>query len=290
MNMVIKAINLDELDVDDEWNCRGTISPIDIGALAENIKEQGLLQPGVVMPHPDPNSGYKYKLVAGFRRHLAIKYLKQKTYNCVVKEGISDSDAMFLNLNENLQREDLNILQEAKAIDKIKSSGFNQGRKDCAKKLGKSEGWIQIREMLLDLPSLIQQEVVVGLITQTEVRELNTVLKKQGEKACFEVAKEIKVAKLAGRKPRIKKKKNRHKIKERNRNEIFEMMADLNDSIPYIIGDTLYLWPKFAAWAAGNISDNELFEFCKKFCDQEGFTWTLPVCDAREVVPGIDDD
>lgn len=282
-NMDVKNINMDDIDADDEFNCRGTISPVDVASLAQDIKERGLIAPGVVMPHPKPESGCKYKLVAGFRRHMAHKVLGKKLYPCVIREDLTDEDAMFINLNENIQRSELNILQEARTLAKIKRYFPRIGRKGCAQKLGMSEGWVQMREMLLNLPVEVQQEVAVGLIKQADIRDLNNILRTEGKERCYEAAKEIKKAKLAGRKPRIKKKKNRDIIRERKRDEIFEMMADINDSIPYKKDDKLYLWPKVLAWAAAEISDNDLFDFCKKFADQEGFTWVVPVAESRGV-------
>ena len=282
--MEVTNINLTDIDADDEFNCRGVISPVDVATLADNIKQKGLIQPGVVMPHPKADSGFKYKLVAGFRRRMAMKVLGRKQYPCVIREDLTEEDAMFMNLNENIQRSELNILQEAKTIQKIKFYSPKIGREGCAKKLGTSPGWVQIREMLLNLPDEIQQEVVVGLITQTQVRELTSIKRHEGVERCFEAAREMKKAKQAGRKPRIKKKKDRNRIKERKRDEIFEMMADINDSVPYQNAGSFYLWPKVMAWAAAEISDNELFAFCKKFCEQEGHTWMTPECDARDVV------
>ena len=282
-------VPIGEIDADDDFNCRGTIAPVDVSSLAQDIREEGLLQPGIVMPHPDPNSGYKYKLVAGFRRRMACKVLGFKEFWVVVK-NIADEDAMFLNLNENIQRAQLSILQEARAIHKIKVKNPKIGREGCAKKLGMSPGWVQVREQLLNLPVEVQNEVDAGIITQTQIRELNVVMRKEGVQRCYEVAREIKKAKQAGRKPRVKKKKDRTAIRERKRSEIFEMMADINDSIPYKDKDgNYYLWPRALAWASGQISDAELFETCEAFAKKNGHIWSEPSCDAREEEPTLDD-
>lgn len=280
-DMEIVQIPLDEIDADDEFNCRGSITPMDVRSLADNIQKLGLLQAGVVMPHPNPSSGYKYKLIAGYRRRYAVKLLGHKTFSCYIKEDINEEDAMFLNLNENIQRQQLSILQEAKAIAKIKVHNPKANRAYCAKALGMGEGWVQIREYLLNLPPEVQQEVNAGLITQAQIRELNNVIRHEGKERCYEVAKEMKKAKLAGRKPRIKMKKNRDAKRERKRTEIFDMMADINDSIPYKSHDgTYYLWAKTMSWCAGEISDNDLFEACKQFCEDNGHNWSAPDCDA----------
>ena len=287
MSMVVENIKIDQIDADEDFNCRGAIAPIDVSELAQNIKEHGLLQPGIVMPHPDETSEYSYKLVAGFRRRYACKIIGMKDFPCVVKHELTMDDAMFFNLNENIQRQDLTILQEALAVAKIKAYNPKANREYCASKLGMSPGWVQMREMLLNLPSEVQMEVNAGLITQSQIRELNNVKRKEGVERCYEVAKEMKKAKLAGRKPRVMKKKNREAKRERKRPEIFEMMADINDSIPYEDGGIKYLWPKVMSWCAGEITDNELFEFCKEFCDGNDHNWMVPACDAREEVAGL---
>ncbi|TRZ53745.1 MAG: ParB/RepB/Spo0J family partition protein [Dehalococcoidia bacterium] len=282
--MNVMSINLDDIDADEEFNCRGAIAPIDVASLAEDIQLRGLIAPGVVIPHPDPEeSGFKYKLIAGFRRRMALKVLGLKMYDCAVHEDLSADDAMYLNLNENIQRSDLTIMQEALAIAKIKKHNPGTSRTGCAEKLGMSPGWVQLREQLLNLPPEIQQEVVVGIITQTQIRELNTVLRREGKERCYEIAKEIKKAKIAGRKPRIIKKKNRYVAKARKKEEIFEMMADMNDSIPYKDADGDYhLWPRALAWASGQITDSELFETCERFATKRGITWRAPSCDLQE--------
>jgi len=283
-NMNVKDILLSDIDADDDFNCRGNIAPIDVSDLATDIEAQGLLMPGIVMLHPDESSTFKYKLVAGFRRRKAIEILGRKTFSCNIREEMKDEDSMFVNLSENIQRCDLSIMQEATAIAKIKAKFPGANREYCAERLKKSPGWVQVREQLLCLPPEIQQEVAAGIITQSQIRELNTVLKKEGKERCYEVAKEIKKAKTAGRKPRIMKKKNRDAIRERKRPEIFEMLADMNDSLPY--SDDL--WPKAMAWCAGEISDNILFEACAAFAKRNGGIWSTPDCDARDHVPGLD--
>lgn len=273
----VMDIPMSEIDVDDDFNCRdGAITPFDIKELAEDIQREGLISPGVVAPISKPNSDYKYRLISGFRRHLALKILKWEKYPCVVKEGLSEADAIFMNLNENIQRKNLDILQEAKAIQKIIIKYGMSSRKECAEKLGKTEGWIQIRSMLLDLPHEIQLEVVNNIITQKQIRQLYTILIHESKEKCIETAKIMKLAKQTGHKPRTKKKNNINTIRVRKPEEIFEMMEDINSSIPYSIEGKVSLWPKTLAWAAGQIPDSDLFDCCKKYAEQNNLTWVLP--------------
>ena len=281
MNVI--EVLIKDIDADDDFNCRGQIAPIDVNTLAQNIKEIGIQQPGIIMPHPDPSKGFKYKLVAGFRRRMALIILKHTRYPCVLKDNMTDDDAMFFNLNENIQREQLTIMQEALSIGKIRVNNPLMNRDAIAVKLGKGSGWVQIRVMLLELPPEVQQEVNAGLISQLQVRELHTIRLKEGTEKCYEVAKEMKSAKKAGRKPRIKKKVNRNSKRERKRVEIFNMLADINESIPFKNPDgSPSLWSRTLAWASGEISDKELFESCQDFCKHYDIIWSDP--DAAYVV------
>lgn len=272
--MEVVNIPINEIDADDDFNCRGTISPIDVAALAKDIEAEGLINPGTVILHPDPAKGFKYKLIAGFRRFMAMRMLKRDVYPCSIRDSMSEDQAMIFNLNENIQRSELNIVQEAVALAKIKAINPGLSREQCAEKLGTSCGWVQIREMLLKLPVEVQKEVVAKMITHNQVRELYTVSLKEGTARVYEVAKQLKDARMAGRKARIKKKINRDLKHAQSRAEVFDMLDIMCNCIPFKNPDgSPLLWGKCMSWAAGEISDNELFEACKKFCDFYDLPW-----------------
>jgi ParB family chromosome partitioning protein len=114
-----QTASLDDIRVDTDFNCRGAITPISVHELANNIRTAGLIEPVVVRPYD--KDGFKYDLVAGFRRTQAFKNLRAnepEKYSeiPVVIKNVTLAEAKILNLIENIHREDLNILQEARAL------------------------------------------------------------------------------------------------------------------------------------------------------------------------------
>jgi len=263
-------IPLKEILADEEFNCRGFIAPIDVVNLAKDIEQNGLIQPVTVVELPS-GMDYKYKLIAGYRRFMAHKIIKKLTINAICNPAMSDEKkARLFNLSENLQRCDLNILQEAKAISRLVELGMSI--EWIAKELSKSYGWVQVRTYLLALPEPIQAEVAQGYIAQLQIRDLYTIYKNHGEEQAILATKQLKEAKARGeagvRLKNTQKQKNAKRM--RNRHEILEMLFHIQDAL----GNGLYT--RCLAWAAGEISDNDLFGDLKHFAEKEGTTYLLP--------------
>lgn len=164
----IYDLPMKEIYADLTFNCRGHIDPASCAELAKDIKNKGLVQPVMVQPY-DKVPGKKFRIVMGHRRHMAHQINHAETIRAIVKEGLSDLDARVLNICENIQRQDLNILQEAMSIDSLRRGGWNELQ--TADKIGMSRGWVQVRFMLLDLPIEIQHEAAAGLIPQSAIRK-----------------------------------------------------------------------------------------------------------------------
>lgn len=277
MDATIAKIPLDEIHDDKEFNCRGHIAPIDVVDLAKDINENGLIQPVTVMEYTDDQkakTGYKYLLIAGYRRFLAHRVNKEPTIPAIVRHDILDeAHAKLLNLSENLKRADLNILQEAKAIERLKELGFTEAM--TAEKLSMSRGWVQIRFMVLKLPEVVQQEIAAGFLSQTQIRQAYTNYRRGGKEACFESVRKMKDARLKGEKTvRVGRKKDPEKERaakrQRKRNEIFELM----DHIRPAIGNGLHT--RCLAWCAGEISTEELYASIKAYADANNISYTIP--------------
>jgi hypothetical protein len=134
-----------------------------------------------------------------------------------------------------------------------------------------SQGWVQIRFMLLDLPVEVQREVAAGLFNHAQIRELYTVFNQGGETACFEAAKELKEAKSRGRKITVDPNKKKPSAKRhRTRAEIFEMMSLIQSNL----GNGLFT--RCLAWAAGEISDADLYCDLKEKAKQDNRIFNLP--------------
>ena len=134
--------------------------------LAESIKKHGVLQP-VVLRKIENN---KYELVAGERRWRAAQLAGLKQIPAVVKE-FSDEEATVVALMENLQREDLNPLEQAKALKRLIEE-FNLTQEEVAENLAKSRTYVTNLLRLLNLPPVIQEMVEKGELTYGHARAL----------------------------------------------------------------------------------------------------------------------
>lgn len=252
MDTEITNIALADIDADDLWNTRGMIAPGQIVGLAQSIERTGLLQPVVVRTNA---AGAKrpYTLVAGFRRYHAHRFLNRDTIAAVIKGNISDLDALLINLLENLDRQNLDIGQEAEAVNRLLREGLQQ--KEVAAKLGMSTAWVNTRVKFLDLPKEIQSAAIAGSITQSQVIQLAAILKTSGLKSCMEQAKAILAAKAKGKKPRPVKTKDHTRPQRRNQDDIFFMMETIRLQCGSLDIHKIF------AWCAGTISDLALFNF-----------------------------
>lgn len=135
--------------------------------LAQSIRENGLIQPIVVR-----NDGVSdvYEIVAGERRYRACILAGITMIPTIIMDA-NDNQAAQLALIENIQREDLSAIEEAKAfLAIIKDNGYTQD--EFAKKIGKSQSTIANKLRLLELPSMIQEAVVSRKITERHARAL----------------------------------------------------------------------------------------------------------------------
>jgi len=273
--MDVKILKMDDIHSDDSFNCRGKITPIDVVDLAKDIAERGLLQPIVVAEYDDAmqaSTGKKWRLIAGFRRFMAFRVNGEKEIHCVIKKGMTELEAITANLSENIQRQNLNILQEAKAIKRLKDLGLTEV--EAGKFLGMSRGWIQVRFMLLGLPEEVQQEAAAGILNQAQIRDLYTLFKKTGNlENLYEAVRKIKDGKIRGQKVKVNETTAEIKTQKRHRQrpEIFSMMEHIQGTI----GNGLHT--RCLAWAAGQISNGELYQDLKIYALENDKPYTEPI-------------
>ncbi|MBT3181516.1 MAG: ParB/RepB/Spo0J family partition protein [Deltaproteobacteria bacterium] len=124
-----------------------------IRELANSIKEQGIIQPLAVSPIREG----KYELIAGERRLRASK-LAGLTEVPVFIKSVDDEQLLALSLLENIQREDLNPIEESRAYQELVEQ-FDYTQEEVAQKLGKSRSAVANSLRLLKLPHLIQEDV-----------------------------------------------------------------------------------------------------------------------------------
>ena len=136
-----------------------------IQELAQSIKENGLIQPIIVRKSPVLG----YEILAGERRYRASIVAGLSKVPVIVKQ-LSDQDMMLHSIIENLQRENLNPIEEAKAYQSLIDKGFTHT--EIAEKIGKSRPYITNLVRLLGLPKHILTEVESGRLSQAHARLL----------------------------------------------------------------------------------------------------------------------
>lgn len=137
-----------------------------LNELADSIKKHGLIQPVVLRPRK--NGGYE--IVAGERRWRAARIAEFKKIPCIVKE-LTDEQNMLLAIVENMQREDLNPIEEAEGLERMISS-FGLTQEQVANSIGKSRPYITNSLRLLKLPAEIRDMVSSGRLSTGHARAL----------------------------------------------------------------------------------------------------------------------
>jgi len=136
-----------------------------IEELASSIRNQGIIQPLVVRPN-----GEQFQLIAGERRWRAAMKAGLSRVPVVVRNA-TDHEALQLALVENLQREDLNAIEEANGYRRLQEE-FHWSQEEMAAKVGKSRPAIANAMRLLALPAVVQQEVALGNLPAGQARAL----------------------------------------------------------------------------------------------------------------------
>jgi ParB family chromosome partitioning protein len=178
--------------------------------LAESIKLNGVLQPIVVR-----RSGDRYQLILGERRLRAAKLAGKGTIPAIVRE-VDDAESLRHALMENLQREDLNPMEEARGYEALKDE-FGLSVNDIAGMIGKNRSTVANSLRLLNLPAVVKALIVEGKLTAGHARALLAI---EGEAAQIEWARRIVAESLTVReiehtapgKPRGKKRRGLRKL------------------------------------------------------------------------------
>ena len=138
---------------------RTTFDEAAIADLTESVKRHGVLQPVMVRPR----GGGRYELVAGERRYRAAKDAGLTRIPVVVR-SLTDEESLTVALIENIQREDLNPIEAARAYRQLMED-FGLTQTQLGEQIGKKQSTISNAMRLLELPSEIQESIAVGQIT-----------------------------------------------------------------------------------------------------------------------------
>ena len=136
-----------------------------LGELAESIKRYGILQPLLVQ-----KKGSFYELIAGERRYRAAKMAGLEKIPAIVR-AMEEQEAALVALVENVQREDLNFLEEARAYKKL-IDDFGLTQTEVAEKVNKKQSTISNKIRILALPEDIQEKIIVNNLTERHARAL----------------------------------------------------------------------------------------------------------------------
>lgn len=160
----VSMIAITELDRNPDQP-RRDFDEASLQALADSIKEAGVLQPLLVVEKDG-----RYRIVAGERRFRAARMAGLDQVPCIVRD-FTPREQMEAALIENIQREDLNPIEEAAAVKQFMEA-CNYTQEQAAKRLGKSRPAVANSLRLLSLPETVQQDVIAGLISAGHARVL----------------------------------------------------------------------------------------------------------------------
>lgn len=149
-------------------NPRKNFNTEDLEDLSNSIRQKGLLQPIVVRPVKD--TGDDYEIVAGERRWRAAQQAALHDVPILIRE-LTDAEALEIAIVENVQRSDLNPIEEAEGYSKLLDQ-FNYSQKQLAKMVGKSRSHIANTLRLTKLPEKVRGYLVDGQLTAGHARTL----------------------------------------------------------------------------------------------------------------------
>jgi ParB family chromosome partitioning protein len=135
--------------------------------LAASVAARGLIQPIVVRPH-----GHGFQIVAGERRWRAAQRAQLHEVPVIVRE-LSDQQTLELAIIENIQRQDLNVIEEAEAYQRL-ARDFGHTQEVLGKLVNKSRSHIANLLRLLDLPEPVRTQVASGALSMGHARTLIT--------------------------------------------------------------------------------------------------------------------
>lgn len=167
-----QPLEIDVFRIDrNPFQTRTSFDPVKLAELAQSIAAAGVVQPIVVRALPaQPDQPQQYQLITGERRLLASKQAGKATIPAIVRV-VSDEQAMEMTIIENLQRADLNPMEQARAYHRL-SSDFRMTQEMMATRTGKDRASVGNFLRLLKLPEPIQVKVESGDLSFGHARTL----------------------------------------------------------------------------------------------------------------------
>jgi ParB family transcriptional regulator, chromosome partitioning protein len=193
---------------------RHKVNPKDVRELADSIKEHGLIQPLIVTSAAGSNADEpRFQLIAGERRWTAAKMAGLERVPVIVR-GATPEEMLELALVENIQRADLNPLEEASAYKQLMDD-FGMTQEQVATKVGKDRVTVANALRLLKLPQDIQSAIADETISEGHARAIQTVADDRQQKSLLRtvIARAYSVRQTEETARRLNEKLKRHKPK-----------------------------------------------------------------------------
>ncbi len=226
-------VPVEKIYADPAFNCRGLLDATRLMELADSISLHGLQLPIMIQPLdlPDP---FKYRIISGHRRFSACtKFLHWVTIPALINlQPMSDNDAKFLNLVENINRQDLTQLEAAYILQNFIQSGYSVH--ELASKINKSVGWIQSQLSILSLSPVIQTTVIKKRLSVDDIDYLASLPESSQEQG---------LQFLLSRKRKYQKKSK--KLQQRPK------LADLRHMMHFLMDCNCDIAARTLAWALG---------------------------------------
>ena len=190
--------------------------------LAQSIDEKGLISPITVKKVDN-----KYIIVAGERRYRAHKLLNKKRILAYVIDADTTKDVMYMALIENIQREDLNPLEEAKGY-KYLQENLQSSITEIAKTVGKSRPAVSNALRLLKLPDQIQDSILKGEINAGQAR---AILQKKTTQGMLQLWQKLLTEKISVRKTE----------KLASKRKVSPQLQNIQDKLSRLIGEKVVI-------------------------------------------------
>jgi ParB/RepB/Spo0J family partition protein len=199
-------------------------------------------------------SGFKFGLVAGHRRYTSVtRYLKWTSIAASVRSGLTERQARMLNFTENLERKDLNMLEEARWIGTYFPAGTSINA--MSNELKRDARWIASRVRLMKLPELIQQMAASQTLSAVDI---DTIAAQETIELQLKAAQDIQLAKRRGEGREAGRKYGRKFRYRMSKSQISEM-------VKYMLERGVDgLAPRALTWAAGYIGNDDLIDDIEK--------------------------
>lgn len=224
----IVMVMLDRL-VPSPFQPRRVFEPSALNDLVESIREKGVLQPLLVRPNPKKKG--EYEIIAGERRFRASQKAGLTQVPVIVKD-FDDKAALEVALIENLQREDLNAIEEAEAYVRLLNE-FQYTQEELSRVVGKSRSYVANMMRLLDLPDSVQKMLAEKQMTVGHARALLSV--EHPEKMAKEIVKKGMSVREAERLAAVPKTQEKVTVNQKD-TDVLALEKDLSNMLGAQVG------------------------------------------------------